>query len=212
MQQWLRDRGQTVPDAKSTRMHDEDERHGARHAHARHADRRGDGRARQGARAGVRSAVPRRHDQAPPGRDRHGGRALQGVRRRRRTTTIYKFASDVYADQIDRDRTHEADARERRRIPDETSLSVTGGDGCVVASRAVGRRRRMRRSDDAPRRRRPRRRASPRGRRHRDAAALPTAPPPRRGTPAAGAATPPLPVRRGGRGRGRRRCLHRRRP
>src|SRR5262249_45259285 len=61
--------------------HEDAERPGARHAHARHAHRRGDGRARSRARAGVRSPVPRRHDPAPPGGDRHGGRAVQVVRR-----------------------------------------------------------------------------------------------------------------------------------
>ena len=60
---------------------DEDERRRARDADAGHADRRGDGRARPRARAGVRPPVPRRHDQASPGRDRHGRRALQVVRR-----------------------------------------------------------------------------------------------------------------------------------
>ena len=65
MQQWLRDRHQPVPDATATGMKMVDGRHGARHAHARHAHRRADEAARRRARPRVRPAVPHVHDPAP---------------------------------------------------------------------------------------------------------------------------------------------------
>src|SRR5947207_1836844 len=60
---------------------DDHERRDPRDADAGHVDRRGDGGAGSRARAGIRSAFPRRHDQTSPGRDRHGRRAVQVVRR-----------------------------------------------------------------------------------------------------------------------------------
>src|SRR5438094_829675 len=60
---------------------DDDERHDTRDADAGDVDRRGNGRTGSRARGGIRPALPPRHDQASPGRDRHGRRALQVVRR-----------------------------------------------------------------------------------------------------------------------------------
>ena len=59
MQTWLRDRGQPVPDATSTRH--KMKMNGMEHDMLMPGmlTRRGDGRARQGARAGVRPPVPR---------------------------------------------------------------------------------------------------------------------------------------------------------
>ena len=72
MQQWLRDRGQAVPDATSTRH--KMKMNGMEHEMLMPGmmTDEADGRARQGARARVRPAVPRRHDQASSGRHRHG--------------------------------------------------------------------------------------------------------------------------------------------
>ena len=87
MRNWLRDRGQAVPGRQRHAPPDEDERRRARHADAGHADARGTGRARQGARPRVGSAVPARHDQAPRGRHQDGRRALRRRTARCRTTT-----------------------------------------------------------------------------------------------------------------------------
>ena len=81
MQNWLRDRGLPVPDATSTRM--KMTMNGMEHDMLMPGMLTDEEMAAldQLTRAGVRPAVPRRHDQASPGRDRHGRRAVQVVRR-----------------------------------------------------------------------------------------------------------------------------------
>ena len=96
MQTWLRDRGEPVPDATSTRHRMK--MNGVEHEMLMPGmltDEEMAGSTR--ARAGVRPPVPQRHDQASSGRDRHGRRALQATARR--DETVFKFANDVYADQ-----------------------------------------------------------------------------------------------------------------
>ena len=86
MRNWLRDRGQTVPAADAT--HHRMKMNGVEHDMLMPGMLTDEQMAAldKARGPGVRSAVPHRHDQAPPGRDRHGRRALQLVRRARRTT------------------------------------------------------------------------------------------------------------------------------
>ncbi len=99
MRNWLRDRGQTVPDGERDAPSHEDERRRARHADARHAQRRRISRELDKARGAewdrlFLAAMIRHHEGAIKMVDdlfkSHG--ALQDE-------DVYKFASDIYADQ-----------------------------------------------------------------------------------------------------------------
>ena len=111
MQTWLSDRGQPVPDAKSTRM--KMKMNGVEHDMLMPGmlTRRGDGRTGQGARAANSTGC------SCFGMIKHHQGAIDMVNDlfkaygAAQDDTIYKFASDVFADQTDRDRSHEQDAR-----------------------------------------------------------------------------------------------------
>src|SRR6185295_7299471 len=96
--------------------HEDAQRHGARHADAGDAERRRDGGARPRARARVRSPVPARHDQTPPGGDRHGRRPLQGLWRRAGRDRL-QVRQRRPGRPVDRDRSHAQDAGGGRRPP-----------------------------------------------------------------------------------------------
>ena len=107
MQTWLRDRGQTVPDATSTRhkmkmngmehemlmpgMLTDEEMAALDRARGPEFDR----------------LFLDRHDQASPGRDRHGRRAVQGVRRGAGRNGVQVRVRRLRRS-VDRDRSHAA--------------------------------------------------------------------------------------------------------
>src|SRR5262245_18499664 len=105
--------GRSQPAGSRWEIHaneNEDEWCGTRHVDAWNAVRRGNGRTGQGERFGVQPAIPYRHDQTPPGRDRYGERSLQGLWRRSGRYDLQVRIGRVRRP-INRDWSHAKDAR-----------------------------------------------------------------------------------------------------